>query len=81
MCVRVCIAESIEKTEQQEHKRKCVAMAPTTTVISTPMCCVAMGTVISQRVGKRQLKEREVGYGGGYKRKGMGITTAPQHLQ
>lgn len=48
-----------------KHKHMCVAMAPTITMTSEPICCVTMETVISQRVGGIEAeggRERVVGF-------------------
>lgn len=55
MCVRVSILHML--------KHMCVAMAPTTTATSKPICCVTMGTIISQREGKWDSKEEREGMG------------------
>lgn len=75
----VCLCECVQPThvDREKHKHMCVAMAPTTTVTSKPICYVTMVTVISQRVGGRE-RQRER-WDSNKKREGMGhITTRLQ---
>lgn len=59
VCVYVCVhPTNVDSSNRAKHKHMCVAMAPTTTVISKPICCVTMVTLISQRVGGKERERR-----------------------
>ncbi len=80
VCVRVCVSTCVHPTHvdsssRAQHKHMCVAMEPTTTVTSKPICCVTMVTVISQRVGGKERereREREKERGGIQRKRGRG---------
>lgn len=73
MCLRACNPAHADSSNGAEHKHMCVAMVPTTTATSKPICCVPMVTVISPRVGGKETRER---WDSKEMRQGMGhITT------
>lgn len=72
-CVHPTLADN---SNGAKHKHMCVAMAPTTTATSKPICCIAMVTVISQRVGGKEMQREGERWDSKNMRQGMGrITT------